>query len=564
MSSQQQFTYTKATIGNNLTRSRWKMPARWQGSIFHGDFVPLEIKEILPSDVFTCRVKNLTRTATSPIYPIMDNITEYFGAWFVPKRLVSNKVKEFYGENETGYGIQSEIIEPTTRAPLVAKDVAATSKIRSIGTYLGLVRMKNDADLYDMEIALNPVRAYLSVYNYWIRNQNFMSPYLWNHDEVGVADYARAIATLDGSNVLWRTDVPKVCKKMDLFTSCLPWSQKIASPVSLPLGTIAPVIGDTDLHNSGRIIFDTDSYPLTSDSYLTEIFSGGVNGGLAKTPGVTTGATTSYINQTNLVADLSNALAPTINQLRMSVALQRYYESLARCGSFYTQYIAQFFNCETGDSTAQVPEYLGGIKRNLNIAPIYSTADYQSGSQTKLGAPGGVCATTGDDILFKKAFTEPGYLVICYWTKHDRSYSQGIDAMWRKTKLLDYYNPKFAHLGETPVDKTRIFFTGQKAIDVGNYLGFNEAWNDYRYIEDKVIGALSPALSNSYNFVNLSENFATAPTLASAFLTEDRDNIVRCLAGGVDSPDYFLDVFFDFDVIRPMPVHSIPGLMDHF
>lgn len=543
MSSQNQFTYTKATLGNGMTRSRWKMPHRWQGTVYHGDLVPLEITRCMPGDTFTYRVKNLTRTATAPIYPIMDNIDEHFAAFFVPDRLIWDKTKQFYGENTEGYGIQSEVLAPRSTPYVPTVKSAFATYPRSFGTYLGIVSQKNDVSILNPRIANNPIRAFLSCYNTWFRNQNFMAPYLWSKSESG--DLSEAyFATNSGNYVSFITNVPKVCKKNDVFTTCLPWCQKLASTVSLPLGTSAPVrlvgmgvepLSSNTAIKTGLVLDNTCEFFLNDDWDHTSAFE----------------------------TDLSHASAASISQLRMAVALQRYYESLARCGSFYQQYIKEFFDVDTGDTTAQIPEFLGGIKRRLNVASIYSTAGYEAGTSTKLAAPGAVCVTEGDDILFRKSFKEPGYVVIVYYTKHDRSYGQGIDPIWTKNKVLQEYNPKFAHISETPVEKTRLYFTGTSA-DNDSYLGFQEAWNEYRYISDKVIGGLNVANDSAYTFINLADKYVSAPVLNADFLTENRDSIARCLAGGTGSPDYFLDVFIDADVIRPMPVHSVPGLMDHF
>lgn len=555
MSSQNQFTYTKATLGNGMTRSRWKMPHRWQGTVYHGDLVPLEITRCMPGDTFTYRVKNLTRTATAPIYPIMDNIDEHFAAFFVPDRLIWDKTKQFYGENTEGYGIQSEVLAPRATPYVATVKSAYATYPRSFGTYLGIVSQKTDDTVLTPRIANNPIRAFLSCYNTWFRNQNFMAPYLWSKSESGDLS-ATYFATNSGNYVSFITDVPKVCKKNDVFTTCLPWSQKLASTVSLPLGTTAPVFVTNP---DSETLIPHDNYFLLGNADTAAYFSPQLLADKIDTDGTASGDPI----KADLKVDLSRATAASISQLRMAVALQRYYESLARCGSFYQQYIKEFFDVDTGDTTAQIPEFLGGIKRRLNVASIYSTAGYEAGTSTKLAAPGAVCVTEGDDILFRKSFKEPGYVVIVYYTKHDRSYGQGIDPIWTKNKVLQEYNPKFAHISETPVEKTRLYFTGT-SDDNDSYLGFQEAWNEYRYISDKVIGGLNVANDSAYTFINLADKYASAPVLNADFLTENRDSIARCLAGGSGSPDYFLDVFIDADVIRPMPVHSVPGLMDHF
>ena len=220
------------------------------------------------------------------------------------------------------------------------------------------------------------------------------------------------------------------------------------------------------------------------------------------------------------------------------------------------------FGVNIGDTTAQMAEYLGGMTMELNIDQVLQTTNYAAGSSTKLGAPGAVSTSAGSQYLFTKSFTEPGYIVIVAYTKHNRTYGQGIDEIYQKHELLEEYNPKFANIGEVAIKKSNIFFTGDSEDD-DTRLGFQEAWSEYRHKKDVVVAELCPSNSSSLNFWSLADNYATAPTLSEDWLLEDRANIARCLAGGTTGPDYFLDIKFQRTFVRPMPLYSIPGLIDH-
>lgn len=560
MGSENRFVYNPSSV--DIGRSKFIMNSFWKGDIYHGDLVPLEVTRVMPGDSCKYDLSLFIRTATPPIFPIMDNIKFYVRAFYVPERLVWSKEKEFLGENTEGYGIQTEVLAPrsTNDSTTVSAVSAGSTYKRSIATYLGLVRQNASITGDVTPIALNPIRCFLQVYNDWFRNENFMAPYLWDHSQTG--DALRVIASRGGTNILGYSDLPQVCKNLDRFTSCLPWAQK-GAPVVIGIGDEAPVVGSTTIG-----VHDIKKSPSSpgyrfldiNSSYVGALVSKDTQGSLYGTGNA--GSASYEVTKSNLVADLSQATAVSVNQLRLAFATQKYLEQLARSGSKYREYIRAMFGVTIGDTTAQMAEYLGGMAIDLNIDQVLQTTDYAAGATTKLGAPGASSTSAAHDYLFTKSFDEPGFIVIVGYAKHSRTYGQGIDDIYLKHEILEEYNPKFANIGEQALKKDLIYFSG-KASDSDVRFGFQEAWSEYRHKKDVVVGSLCPSNSSSFNFTNLAENFATAPVLNEAFLTEDRTNIARCLAGGVSSPDYFLDIKFNRTFIRPMPLYSIPGLVDH-
>ena len=263
MGSENRFVYNPSTV--DIQRSKFQMNSFWKGAIWHGDLVPLEITRIMPGDSAKYNISAFIRTATPPIAPFMDTIRLSFAAFYVPERLVWNKEKEFLGENTEGYGIQSEVLAPRSidGSNYVTTLQANGTYKRSFATYLGLVRQKSANLVSPSPLSVNPIRCVLQCYNDWFRNENFMPPYLWDHNQVGDGS-GRPIATLGGSNIYGHNDLPKVCKQLDRFTSCLPWAQK-GSPVLLPLGEVAPVVGAASTHSIGTngYKFDLVTSPIS-------------------------------------------------------------------------------------------------------------------------------------------------------------------------------------------------------------------------------------------------------------------------------------------------------------
>ena len=72
----------------------------------------------------------------------------------------------------------------------------------------------------------------------------------------------------------------------------------------------------------------------------------------------------------NIYADLSQATAATINQLRQAFQVQKLYERDARGGTRYTEMIKSHFGVTSPDARLQRPEYLGGGQSMVNIHQV--------------------------------------------------------------------------------------------------------------------------------------------------------------------------------------------------
>ena len=516
----------------NISRSRFARKSQHKTSFNLGQIIPIYCDEVLPGDTRSIDMASLVRMST-PIAPIMDNIYMDYFAFFVPNRLVWSHWKEFMGENSASAGIPVS----SYSIPKVCPGGIASARRQvhqgQLEDYLGLPL---GADVGGVVSAL-PFRGYYLIYNEWFRNQNVIAPVAiqtGDSDEVIVSNPGFVDASGGGITVLC-----KAAKLSDYFTKALPYAQK-GAPVSIPLGTTAEVkvqLGSTA--TSGA------SLPLTYGR-------AGVSGQIISVDADQTGT---------LVADLSSATAATINQLRYAFQLQKLLEKDALYGTRYWEILASHFGVSAPDASLQRPEYLGGFRQRVNIDQVLSTTGYDDTSATDLGKPGANSVTGSRNSLFTKSFVEHGYLFILAVARHDQTYSQGLNRMWTRANRYDFYFPVFANLGAQAVKLKEIYATGGSSDD--NVFGYQEAWSEYRYKPSIATGLLNPNAANSLDYWTLTNKFASAPTLGQTFIEQGRDNIQRALATGSAGPDFICDFYFEDIAVRPMPMYSIPGLIDH-
>lgn len=524
-----------------------------------GKLIPFFVDEVLPGDTFQVDTTAIIRMST-PKYPVMDDAFIDFYYFYAPNRILWDSFKNFMGEVE-----ETPWMPTKTYAVPQIKINASTPKPgpdeKSILDYMGVpTKVKKPFSINAL-----PIRAYVKIWNNFFRDENVDNAATLKTDDADVTYKFEPEATetleKDLQNAVLGGNLLPVNKYHDYFTSCLPYPQR-GPEVTLPMSGNAPIywadakddpLTIQDLKSNGIWTNEAGYLHRSMTQMMTQNYDNTDEKARAVLGYISSGATMGEI----MTADLSSVTAATINELRQAVAVQQYYEALARGGSRYREQVRALWDVTISDKTVQVPEYLGGGRYQVNVNQIVQTSGQQTENDTPIGETGAVSVTPIRESSFTKSFEEHGFVIGVACVRHNRSYQQGLERFWSRRDRLDYYVPQFANLGEQPVKKKEIMLTGE-ATDEETF-GYQEAWADYRMKPNRVSGLMRSNATGTLDFWHYADNYSTVPTLSQEWMAEGKTEIARTLIVQSE-PQFFGAVRVANKTTRRMPLYSVPGL----
>lgn len=484
--------------------------------------IPVMHDEVVPGDTFKIGCEAVIRFLPM-VTPILHEINAYVHYFFVPYRLLWDDWEDFITGGVDGDD-SSTLPTWVTDGGSVTNDDGTTIAdyaVKSLWDYFGFPTGTVPADAFPVDF---PKRAYNLIWNEYYRDQTQMAEL----------------------NITTSEIVKNRCWEKDFFTSALPWQQRGTAP-ALPIsGSSAavfaasaslswPAVGTANqayflLNNGTKVPYDSDTKTTLEAGLATK---------------------TTLDNNT---VDLSSATTFDVSDLRLAFQIQKWMERNARSGARYVEFLAAHFGVAPRDDRLQRPEYIGGTKFPVIISEVIQTS---MTSTTPQGTMVGHGLSAGRDFCASYTSSEFGIIIGLLSVMPRSTYGQGINRQWLKETRYDYYSPEWAHLSEQAVIRAELYATGTGG-DNTTIFGYQGRYNEMRSKPSFVCGQMR--YGQSYQTWHLGRQFASAPSLNETFL--------RCVPrkdylAATSAPTILVNFANIIKAIRPLPVDSNPGLIDH-
>lgn len=523
-----------------------------------GELVPIMCMPIVPGDKFRVNTEALVRLAPL-VAPMMHRVNVYTHYFFVPNRLVWNQWEDFITKGIDG---EDTPVLPYFSLSDTMGAVSSESNFRALfgdstlWDYLGLPTLKGvGSKVYDtiingvtvpngFKISALPFRAYQLIYNEYYRDQNLTNPVEFSLDSGSAMSDAAA---------LW--NLRRRAWEKDYFTSALPWLQR-GPEVTVPVGGSFGVVTLANRDNN-QIFVGPDGNPTQVDVGMNLIHAADKNN---VTPGTIQTGLSNGSNSGNavwldpkgtLVVDGENS-GISIQDLRTSNALQRWFERNARGGSRYIEQILAHFGVRSSDARLQRPQFLGGGKMPIAVSEVLQTSSTDATSPQANMAGHGISAGVNNG--FRRYFEEHGYVIGLMSIMPRTGYQQGVPRDFTKFDNMDFYFPEFAHLSEQEIKNQELYVSSDSTYNEGTF-GYTPRYAEYKYHESEAHGDFRGNMS----FWHLNRIFTDKPNLNTAFVECNPSNRIFATSQ-IQDDKFWVQIYQDVKALRLMPKYGTPML----
>lgn len=476
-----------------------------------GQLVPVFLQEVLPGDSFSIQTETLIRFAPL-IAPVMHNIRVFTHYFFVPNRIISDTWQDF---------ITPDLSKDTPPAWAYVEFGDPIAK-GSLADYLGLPTQGVLG-----EVSAIPFAVYQAVYSEYYRDQNLVSP----------VNYKIASGR---NNPLYNSDLQFLRTRAwqhDYFTAALPFAQK-GPTVTLPLTNDDAMQVYSNYSGSGG----NEAQYWDSMPNLNTITSINVE---SDDPNVLPGQL--YVNP--------NDGAASINDLRLAMRLQEFFEKAARGGSRYIEQLLVHFGVRSSDQRLNRPEFLGGTRNPVIISEVLQTSET---ANTPQGEMAGHALSAGSGKRIRYYAEEHGYIIGIQSIMPSTAYQQGIPRHFSRKSWEDYAWPTFAHIGEQPILNKELY-VAEDGLNEDTF-GYIPRYSEYRYQPSRVSGDFRDDLA----YWHMGRIFDSRPSLNKQFIeaqtTENGGIRNDIFAATVNQDNLWCHSYHNSFVRRKLPKYGTPTL----
>ena len=439
-----------------------------------GQLIPIGVTEVLPGDVFNHKCSAFLRASPTDL-PIMHPTHVDIRSFFVPYRLIWEGFEEFItgGDVTWPHKNYDEVLE------------------NSLDDYLGMA--VGDYTQTGKSQSILPHRAYNLIYNEW-----------WRDDQEGAP---AIISTGSGTDTTTDTDLQRASWRKDRFTSART-SPQVGDAVPIPVD-----LGDLDVGIAKNDQGQDLAFQLKDTGGNFAGF-GLADGGSRPWQAITTEASSGQFlgYGGGLQVSGSTDVTVTVEQLRRSLALQRFGERLNRHGNRYTEYLRSQ-GIRSSDARLDRPEYLGGGTQTIQWDEVLQSFPTDPAtSKAGLGEYSGHGIGAIRSNRYVRHFNEHGIVLTLMTIRPTTMYVQGSPAMYFRDTYDKYFQPELQHLGMQPVvigEVDQVNCTDQRTV-----FGYQDAYDEYRHSPSWVSGGMN-TLFKGFHF---GREFSSEPSLNQGFI----------------------------------------------
>lgn len=373
--------------------------------------------------------------------------------------------------------------------PVITLNSAVTQG--TLHNYLGIPA--GDYTGKSMNVNALPFRMYSHCWNHLFRDQHL-------HSEL-------TIDTSDGVDSTTNTTLQRVCWQKDRYTASRPWEQ-LGSEVVVPLSGTAPIYSDMDWDN----VDDNNNRP----QWRVSSASGADKAPLIANSTLLYGSGLRNQGTDEMLANLAQATGMSINDLRLSFALQHFMENSARYGGRYSDYIRRY-GIRPDDLRLREPLILGSGHRTVSFSPVLSHASESGGKALGDMAGQGVAALRSN--RFRKFFNEHGIIMTFLSVIPVTVYGDMMRKEWFYETKEDYFQYELEDLGEQQVDNKEVYWNHSSPDDA---FGYQSQYDEYRSMSSFVSAEMSEG--EQYEDMHMARFYSGDPALNATFVAANPTN----------------------------------------